>query len=406
MPAFEYAALDARGRQVKGLIDGDTPRHARSLMRERGLTPLQLEEVAEGRERGDRPLFGPRGGKLSATDLALLTRQLATLTRSGLPLAEALAAIGQQAENARVERVVMGVRARVVEGHSLADGLADFPRAFPEIYQATVSAGEQSGRLDDVLERLADYTERRQQLRSKISLALLYPAILVSLAVLIVGGMMTFVVPKLIGVLQSTGQELPLITRALIGTSEFFVDYWIHLCIALVVAGFAFTRALRVPAFRGRWHILLLHLPIVGRITRGADAARFSRTLSILAASGVPVLDALRIAGEVVVTLPMREAVQQAAVRVREGAPIARSLGDSGQFPPMLIHLIRSGEQSGELEGMLERAADNQERELETLISTLVGVLEPVLLLVMGGIVMTIVMAMLLPIYNNYQAIG
>lgn len=403
MAAFEYTALDLRGRQVRGVLEGDTPRHVRQQLRERQLTPLGVDMV---RERSDARVagFSLRRG-LSATDLALFTRQLATLVRAGLPLAEALGAIAEQSEKARIKSMLLGVRAKVVEGHTLADGLGEFPRAFPEIYRATVAAGEQSGYLDKVLERLADYTEARQALRQKVGLAMVYPIILVILALVIVAGLMVFVVPKLLAVLENTGQDLPALTVGLVAISDFLRAYGLYLIIVLVAAGFLWMRMLRNPSVRRWYHARLLRTILVGRVVKGANAARFARTLAILVGSGVPVLEALRIAGEVITNLPMREAVADTADRVREGAPIAASLADAQVFPAMLIHLIRSGEQSGELGEMLDRAASNQERELESVVGTLVGVLEPLLLLVMGAIVMLIVAAMLMPIYQNYQAL-
>jgi general secretion pathway protein F len=401
--AFEYTAVDNSGRQQKGVLEGDTARQVRQLLRERGLLPMEVSEVVERDSTGIS--FSFRRG-ISAADLALTTRQLATLVRSGMPLEEALLAVGQQAEKPRLKSILLGVRSRVMEGHSLADGLGEFPHAFPEIYRATVAAGEQSGHLDPVLERLADYTESRQQLRQRVSHALIYPVILTVLAVLIVSGLLVYVVPKVVGVFENTGQALPLFTRMLIAMSDFLRDWGIWL-LALIAAGiFVFRRMLRQPAFRRRWHRFLLRLPVVGRLARGINTARFTRTLSILAGSGVPVLEALRIAGDVVVNLPMRDAIEEAAVRVREGAPLGRSLSASRLFPPMTMHLISSGEASGELETMLERAASNQEREVDSLVGALLSILEPMLILLMGALVLGIVMAILLPIFQLNQLVA
>jgi len=295
---------------------------------------------------------------------------------------------------------VLGVRSRVMEGHALAEGLRDFPQAFPEIFRATVAAGEQSGHLDAVLERLADYTESRQILRQKIQHALVYPIILTTMALGIVTMLLVYVVPQVVSVFSSLDQQLPLLTRSLIAISDFLRanGVWVVLAIAAVV--FTLRSVLRKPGPKGRYHRVLLHLPIVGRLVRGVNTARFTRTLSILAASGVPVLESLRIAGEVVSNIPMQENVKSAAVRVREGAAIGKSIAAGGHFPPMTIHLINSGEASGELETMLERAAANQEREMDTLIATLLAVMEPMLILVMGAIVLIIVIAILLPIFQ------
>jgi general secretion pathway protein F len=405
MGAFEYTALDSAGRSRKGVIEGDTPRHVRSLLRERQLLPLTVEQVAEQeskRQRGSR--FGFARG-VSAADLSLMTRQLATLAKAGLPLEEALLAVSQQTEKPRVQSILLGVRAKVVEGHTLATGLADFPRVFPEIYRATVSAGEQSGHLDAVLERLAEYTESREQMRQKVAGALLYPIVLTVMCFGIVSVLLTYVVPKVTEVFDAQHAKLPLATRVLVGISDFMRNDGLYLIIGIVLAIFLFSRAMKSPVKVRRFHIFILTLPVIGRIMRGFNTARFTRTLSILVASAVPVLDSLRISSEVVTNLPMRDAVNDAAARVREGAPIGRSLASSRLFPPMTIHLISSGESSGELQAMLERAATNQERELEGLLAALVGLLGPLLIVGMGLIVMGIVFAMLLPIFELNQLI-
>jgi general secretion pathway protein F len=293
-----------------------------------------------------------------------------------------------------------------MEGHTLAAGLAEFPQAFPEIYRATVAAGEQSGHLDPVLERLADYTESRQQLRQRVSHALIYPVILTVLAISIVGGLLVYVVPKVVGVFENTGQALPPFTRALIASSDFLREHGIWLAVLLALGVYVFRRMLRQVDFRRRWHRFLLRVPVTGRLTRSINTARFTRTLSILAGSGVPVLEALRIAGDVVTNLPMREAVAEAAVRVREGAPLGRSLGASRLFPPQTMQLIASGEASGELESMLERAAANQEREVDSLVGALLAILEPALILLMGALVLAIVIAILLPIFQLNQLVA
>jgi general secretion pathway protein F len=398
--AFAYTAVDPAGRQRKGLIEGDTPRHVRSLLRERQLLPISVEEVAAQESRRQlKPGFSLRGG-VSASDLSLFTRQLSTLVRAGLPLEEALLAVSEQTERPRVQSIVLGVRARVMEGHTLATGLGDFPRVFPEIYRATVSAGEQSGHLDAVLERLADYTESREVMRQKVLGAMLYPIVLTVMCFGIVSILLTYVVPKVVEVFEANHAKLPLATQILVSVSSGLRDYGLWLLAAIVVIAVIAWRAVQGPATRRRYHRALLQLPVFGRVLRGFNTARFTRTLSILTASAVPVLDSLRIASEVVTNLPMRDAVSEAAARVREGAPIGRSMAQSRLFPPMTIHLISSGESSGELQAMLERAALNQERELEGLLSAMVGLLGPLLIVGMGLFVMGIVFAMLLPIFE------
>lgn len=398
MAAYEYTALDARGKTTRGLTEGDAPRHVRQLLRERGLTPLEVREVAEAstQKRG----FGLRRAGLSITELTLFTRQLSTLARSGMPLDESLTAIGQQTESRRVQRVTLGVRASVNEGNTLAQAMTQFPGAFPPLFRATVEAGEQAGKLDYVLERLADYVERRQALKSKMLLAAFYPLILTVVAIGVVLLLMTYVVPKVVQVFANIHATLPPITRGLIAVSSFLRHDGIYLLIILAVAVILFARALRKQAFRRRVDGWMLHLPLVGRVTRGANTARFMRTLGILFGSGVPILEAMRIGAQVVSNLPMREAVDRAARQVREGAGVARSLTASKLFPPITMHLISAGETSGKLDEMLDRAAENQERELETLIGAMMAIFEPVLILIMGGVVLVIVLAILLPIFD------
>jgi general secretion pathway protein F len=399
MGAFEYTALDTAGKERKGILEGDTPRHIRQLLREQQLLPVTVAEVAQREAKRQRSSFAI-ARRVSSTDLALFTRQLATLVRAGLPLEESLLAVSQQTEKPRVQSIVLGVRARVMEGHTLANGFTEFPRVFPEIYRATVAAGEQSGHLDNVLERLADYTEGRDQLRQKVLTALLYPIVLTVMCFAIVSALLVYVVPQVVTVFEASKAKLPLPTRVLIATSGFLRSYGIYLLIGAIIAAVLFRRWLRNPAARRRFHRFQLRLPLAGKLVRGFNTARFTRTFSILSASAVPVLEALRIAGEVVTNLPMRDAVADAAARVREGAPIGRSLAVSRLFPPMTIHLISSGESSGELESMLERAAISQERELDGLLGAMVGLLGPMLIVVMGLFVMGIVFAMLLPIFE------
>jgi general secretion pathway protein F len=406
MGAFEYVAVDAAGRDRKGVIEGDTARHVRQLLREQALLPVEVKEVVEQDDRSARRSFKFRFQRgLSAADLALVTRQLATLVKSGLPLEEALLAVSQQTDKPRVHSIILGVRSKVMEGHTLADGLADFPGSFPEIYRATVAASEQSGHLDAVLERLADYTDNRQQMRSRTLTAMLYPVMLFVVCVAIVFFLLVSVVPKVVDVFRTSDAQLPLLTQLLITGSDFMREYGVWLMIAIAAAGYLFSRWLRVESNLRRWHGFLLRLPLIGKIVRGSNTARFARTLSTLTSSTVPVLEALRISSEVVTNLPMRAAVADAAVRVREGAPIGRSLGVSKLFPPMMIHLISSGESSGELDTMLERSAVHQERELDSILQALVSLLGPLMILVMGGLVLLIVLAMLLPIFELNQLV-
>lgn len=400
MPTFEYTALDSGGREQRGTLEADTPRQVRAQLRERGLTALEVVETA-AREREAHALGFRRG--LPAGEIALIVRQLATLVRAAIPLEQALKAVAEQTEGERARHVVLGVRTRVLEGHTLADGLGQFPHVFPEIDRATVAAGEQAGHLDVVLERLADYAEARQSRGAALATALYYPAFLVATAIAVVMFLMTYVIPKIVVVFEHCHNQLPLVTRGLVATSGFLADWWWLLLAALVGAVALVRGALRKEEVRRAWHLWLLGAPVVGRVIRASNAEQFARTLAILSASSVPVLEALRIAAATMSNLPMREAVLAAAARVREGAPIARSLGASGLFPPLTIQLIASGEASGTLEDMLQRAADHLEREVDNTVRRAQALLGPIVLLIMALIVVTIMAAVLTPILQMNQ---
>ncbi|TDJ38955.1 MAG: type II secretion system protein GspF [Gammaproteobacteria bacterium] len=398
MGAFEFVALDKAGKESKGLLEGDTPKHVRQILRERNLLPVQVTEVSK-KEAKRQSTFSLRRG-ISTGELALITRQLASLSQSGLPLEEALLAVSQQNDQPRTKSILLGVRSKVMEGHTMADGLSEFPQAFPELYRATIAAGEQSGHLDIVLERLADYTEARQELRQRITNAMIYPITLVIMAVAIISFMLATVVPKIVGVFENTSAELPGLTRGMIATSDFLRDNWLWLIIGLGAFVYGVWRLLQKDGPKRRYHRFMLSMPVFGRLTRGINTARFTRTFSILTGSGVPVLEAMKISAEVIENLPMRDAVNEAAIRVREGGSISKSLEMSKLFPPMMIHLVSSGEAGGRLEEMLTRAADGQEREVNGLIAALLGILEPLLIVFMGAVVLTIVLAILLPIFE------
>lgn len=405
MAAFEYQALDSLGHAVKGVMEGDAERQVRAALREKGLTPLQVEVIDQRAEskRGNWQFSLRRG--IPGSELALLTRQFATLIHAGLTIEECLNALIEQTESTRTRAVLAGVRTRLLEGQSLARSLAQFPDSFPDIFRSMVDAGEQSGKLSEVLERLADYTENRQSLQQKVMLAFIYPALVTLIAVGIVILLLVFVVPQVTRVFENTGQTLPLITRILIGISDFVRTggwWWL---IAGVAGMIAFRIALREPHLRLRWHHLLLRLPLVGRLLRGTNAARLASTLGILTASGIPLLNAMQSAVQTVTNLPMRAAVEDALRQVREGGSLSRSLGKTRHFPPMVIHLIASGEATGRLDQMLERAAAAQTRELENWVRALTALLEPLLILVMGAIVLFIVLAILLPIFEMNQLI-
>jgi general secretion pathway protein F len=401
--AFEYTALNTTGRLKKGIQEGDNDKQIRQILRDKGLIPVSIEEIAQKGSTGNSGFQGLR--KITPFQLSLLTRQLATLVRSGTVLEEALSTTAEQTEKAKVKSIVMALRSKVMEGHGLAASMQDFPAIFSNLYCATVAAGEQVGRLDLVLERLADYTESRHQLRQKIILALLYPTILTLVAIAVVAALMVYVVPQIVNVFENIGQELPILTRMLIKFSAFLQDYGLVLLIIAILIPIIFRFILRSYHARYNFHRLLLSTPLLAKLARGMNTAVFTKTFSILTESGVPILEGMKISAGVLSNLPMKEAVEQAAIKVREGASVHKSLAKSGYFPPITIHLIASGEASANLESMLSQAARDQEREVETLVATLIGVFEPVLILLMGGIVLVIVLAILLPIFDLNQMV-
>jgi len=401
--AFDYSALDASGHTQKGVLEGDTARQIRSRLRDSGLTPLSVEPVVKKSAAG-RHRRRAQGG-VSAGDLALATRQLATLAGSGLVLEEALQAVARQTGRKRLKSILHAARSRVMEGHTLASALGEFPEVFSDLYRATVAAGEQSGRLERVLERLADYTESRQRLNQKITLALFYPVLLSVVAIGVVIALLAYVVPQVVQVFENIGQQLPLLTRLLIATSDFVAGYGVLMLVAAIVALAGGRYVLGFEKPRLQFHRFLLRLPLVGRLITGLNTVRFTRTLGTMLDAGVPILEAFEVAGAVVTLLPMKYAIRVAAVRIREGAGVAESLARDELFPPVTVHLIASGESSGNLEAMLDRAADNQEQQLETLIGMFLGVFEPLLILLMGGLVLVIVVAILLPVFELNQLV-
>lgn len=405
MAAFEYKALDSQGREQKGVLEADTARQVRQMLRDKGLSPLSVVEVQQKEARRSQGSGLIKRG-INPAELAMITRQLATLVRAGTPIDTALHAVSRQSDKPRLANMMLAVRAKVKEGHPLAIALGDFPHVFNQLYRATVSAGEQSGHLDNVLERLADYTEARQAMKQKFQLALIYPVLIALVAVAVVIGLVGYVVPKVISVFDNMGAALPLLTQLLISFSDFVQATGGYIAIVVVLAIIAFVVMMKREGFRRQVHKVLLKTPLVGRLVRGNNTARFARTFSILTSSGVPALDAMRISAEVVTNLPMRSAVEEAARRVREGMAINKALEASGYFPPMMVHLIASGEASGKLDEMLDRAATTQEREVETLLGVMLGIFEPAMILVMGVVVLVIVLAILLPILDMNQLVG
>ena len=399
MPAFEYTALDARGARRRGVLAGDSARQVRERLRAQGLVPVAVAPVEGAGPRGAR---GPR---LAGGELALITRQLATLLAAALPVDEALAALERQAHQARVRRVLAGVRARVAEGEPLAAALGAFPRAFPPLYRAAVAAGEQSGRLAAVLERLAGYVETREVLRQRLALALVYPAILTVVALAVALGLVAYVVPQVLEIFRHTGQPLPALTRGLLAASHALREWGPAAAALGALAAAGIAALLRHGPARLRWDRLRLRLPVLGPLALAAETARLARTLAMLTGAGIPVLQALGIAREVLGNRALREALAEAERRVAEGEPLSRALAAGGRFPPLAAHLAASGESSGRLPAMLERLAEVEEREAEARTGLLLALLEPALILLMGGLVLAIVLAVLLPVFELNQLV-
>lgn len=397
MGAYEYRALDARGRQKRGVATGDTARQVRQFLRESGLSPLDIQAVADkGADRGRRT----SARKINPTQLAVVTRQFATLVGSGMTVEGSLNALIDQAEGHQLKSLLSSVRSSLVEGRGLADSMREFPRAFPEIYTASVAAGEQTGKLAEVLERLADFTEARQGLRQRLGVALVYPIILTVVSILIVVALLTYVVPQVVQVFDDTGQTLPLLTQLLISVSDFLRDNAAIIGVMILGALLLALVTFRRPAPRAWLHRRILVFPATRRISRGVNTARMARTLAIMVGSGVPLLDAMRASAEVVSNLVLRSALDKAAGEVREGVGLSRAIGRSGYFPPLFTQMVASGEQSGNLDRMLDKSATALEREMEARIAVLVGLFEPLMILFMGGVVLTIVLAILLPIFD------
>lgn len=397
MAAFAYKAMDANGKSKNGVLEADNARQIRQQIREQGFIPLEVEQVAE-QEKKSQASFSLFKAKISAGELALLTRQMATLIESALPIEEALLAVAEQCEKPRHKNMMMAVRSKVVEGHGFADALSEFPYVFDNLFRAMVAAGEKSGHLDTVLNRLADYTENRERTRNQIIQALVYPLIMMVVAIGVVIMLLVKVVPTIVGQFDQMGQDLPLITNILISISNGVQNYGIYAAIALVVFIFLIARLLAIPRMRLKYHKKLLRMPFVGRLTRSTNTARFARTLSILTASAVPLLESMRIAGNVLENLYLKDAVKEAASKVKEGSSLKNALENTKMFPPMMMHMIASGERSGELQQMLARAADNQDREFESTVSISLKIFEPVLIVSMAGVVLFIVLAILMPI--------
>ncbi len=407
MAAFEYVALDQSGKQKKGVIEGDTPRQVRQLLRDKKLIPLEVASLNnQNNQKKSQASSGFFKTKINAADLALITRQFATLIRASIPVEETVKAVAEQCEKPKQRSMLMGIRSRVVEGHTMADALSEYPGVFSELYRSMVAAGEKSGHLDLVLERLADYTESRQEIQAKISGALVYPIILTVVSVGIVGFLLGYVVPEITKSFTKSGQDLPWITQALLDMSDFVKGYGLYTLIAISGLIFGFKYLLKEPNMRLKWDRWKLKSWGLGKVIRGMNSARFARTLAILNQSSVPLLEGMKIAGDVMTNAELKGAVREATVRVREGAGLKISLQQCGYFPPMMLHMIASGENSGQLEQMLDRAADNQEKQFDNLVSAMMNMIGPVMILIMGSFVFTIVLAIMLPVFKLSETLG
>lgn len=404
MPAFEYKALNAKGRQKKGIIEGDNAKLARQRLKEQGLVPVEVIET-KAKDHASRSAFSFKR-KISTRELALLTRQLATLVQARMPLEECLKAVAEQSEKPKVTNMLMGVRSRVIEGYTLADSLADYPQIFDDLFCSMVAAGERSGHLDSVLNRLADYTENRQHMRSKLQQAMVYPVVLTVFAIGVVAFLLASVVPKIVDQFVQMGQELPASTQFLLDASSFVQNWGALVLIALFCFYLIFHVALKRPQNRLSWDKRLLRWPLIGKIASGINTSRFARTLAICTSSAIPLLDGMKVATDVLSNHYMKVRVKEASDKVREGGSLRLSLEQTKLFPPMMLHMIASGEQSGELEQMLTRAADNQDRDFESIVNITLSLFTPALIAFMAGVVLFIVMATMMPILEMNNLIS
>lgn len=401
MTAFQYIAIDQNGKRIKGVTEADSARLARQQLREKQFTPLSIEEIAgthKGEKKSAKKLFS-FSKKISAADLSLVTRQISTLLQAGLPVDEVLTAVSQQTEKPAVQRILLGVRAKVVEGYGLANAMDDFPSAFPLLYRTTVAAGERTGKLDQVLDQLADYTEKQHYIAQKIRQAMIYPIMMMTVSITIVVFLLIYVVPKIVAVFNQTNQTLPLATTVLINLSSFIQHDGIYLLLAIILFVFLWSRALKKEAFRKKVHVFVFKIPVIGKAIRTINCARFGRTFGILKAAAVPVLEAMQASVGLVKPIPMREKIEIAINQIREGTAIHLALQKTGYFAPMFLHLVSSGEASGQLDKMLEKAARYLENDVEGLIQTTLTLFEPLMIITMGSIVLYIVLAIMLPIF-------
>lgn len=397
MPSFDYVALDSAGRERRGSVTAPNEAGARASLSRRKLLPVRLAAASGAAEAGGRSVMYARRRSLSAKQLSLFTRQLSTLSMVS-PLEEALRTISVQADQPEVRQVVDHVHGGLLEGRRLADAMGRERKSFPPLYRAMVAAGESSGALPAILERLADLLERQAQVRGKLLTALAYPAMLALTAISVVIGLMVFVVPKVVEQFESLNQALPLLTRIVIALSAAMASYGLFVLLLLAIGGVVFVRALREPGFRLRFDQALLELPFIGRLLRDLHAARLARTLATMVSSGLPIIEGLAITARTVHNRVLRQASEDMVESIRSGGSLSAALRRAGVFPPLLVYMTASGEQSGRLDIMLARAADYLEREFDNFTAAALSLLEPAIIIVMGGIVLLIVLSILLPI--------
>ena len=404
MPAYEYKAVKKDGSELNGSIEGDNERHIRVILRERGLHPISIVRVKNTQNYTKNITFNRK--KFNTTELALFTRQFATLIESGIPLTDALISIENQQKKRYQKNIILDVHSKIMEGYSLSDSFAEYPDSFPGIYIKTLAAGENSGNLGLVLKRLADYIESKNKLQQSIKNALIYPSALIITSILVISFMLVYVVPKVIYIFENFDQDLPIITQAVIVISEFIRDQFIVIALLILALIAGANIMLQKKEVKMWCHNLLLNIPIFGKLIMNSNSTRYMQTLSILSASGVPILDALKISAEVIINVPMRNTAIETVTRVSEGESISKSLSSKNLFPSMMIYMIASGEKSGKLEEMLDKATENQEEEFKNTIESLLGILQPLTVVIMAIIVLLIVLAILLPIFeiNNLIA--
>lgn len=398
MSAYQFQALKKSGSNTKGVIEADSERQARQLLRDQGLIPIQITPLK-------KTAVVKHAHKLSFQDLSLFTRQLATLLAAGIPVEEAIAGVSEQTEKPKVRELIIGVRSKILEGYSLAKAMEEFPKAFPELYRATVAAGEQTGRLDSVLIKLADYTESQQHSRQKIKQALIYPTLMILVSTAIISFLLAFVVPKIVDVFSDSGQTLPPMTRVLIALSTVVKSYGVYIVILFIALLIGFKKCLANTQILWNWHHLLLKMPMIRYIVKTTNSARYIHTFSILFAAGVSVLETMRVSSSLITNVVMHNAFDTAALSVKEGTPIHQALKQTKFLSPMAIHLIASGEKSGQLASMMARAANHLDLEIARLIDTALTLLEPLIILMMGAVVLFIVLATLLPIFSMEQLV-